>query len=334
MLACVLGAAVAVGSVAMAAPAGAAQASAGAASATPVYTADSSPIREARFSSDARFQASFTWASVNSGVRFVFWVNGRYAADLQNDISHYASKTNFTTDGGGSWVSPGAVLKSGDLVQVGIPTANNDVKTATILATRTYSPGADYTNATSPVTIASVTSRRVTGVAGKKETVDVWWTPPPGFGLSVGGASYPTDPATGAYSLELFQDIMPGSTVQVTAYNPTTHTVDSQARLVWGVATGTPLKETHTSASDPLKVTHLDENKVTGFAGTAETVSITWDTLAHYGFTSQRVTTDPVTGAFSIDTPFPIAPYSRVWVTAFDPLTSQTASEKQMVYRP
>lgn len=54
---------------------------------------------------------------VHSGRNVFFWINGRYAGNVENDVSYYCSKTNVD---GGSIVSPNTPVHDGDLIQIGI----------------------------------------------------------------------------------------------------------------------------------------------------------------------------------------------------------------------
>ena len=56
-------------------------------------------------------------ALLHSGKKVVFWVNGVYVGNVQNDISYYCSKSNFI---GGSVVTPEQAVKDGDLVQISV----------------------------------------------------------------------------------------------------------------------------------------------------------------------------------------------------------------------
>lgn len=80
-----------------------------------------------------RVAVTMSRALVHSGERVLVWVNGAYYADVQNDVSHYASKT---TIDGASIVTPDGTVKDGDLVRIGVVPDGTDVDQAEILDAR------------------------------------------------------------------------------------------------------------------------------------------------------------------------------------------------------
>ena len=73
-------------------------------------------------------------ALVHSGKRVVIWVDGVYRAEVIDDVSYYASKSN---DAHGSLITPDGTVADGALVTIGVLPSGTDLDRAEILDART-----------------------------------------------------------------------------------------------------------------------------------------------------------------------------------------------------
>ena len=73
-------------------------------------------------------------ALVRSGKRVVIWVDGVYRAEVIDDVSYYASKSN---DAHGSLITPDGTVTDGALVTIGVLPSGTDLDRAEILDART-----------------------------------------------------------------------------------------------------------------------------------------------------------------------------------------------------
>ncbi|MCJ1699739.1 trypsin-like serine protease [Rathayibacter festucae] len=80
-----------------------------------------------------RVAVTMSRALVNSGKRVVVWVDGVYRAEVLDDVSLYASKSNID---GASIITPDGTVPEGALVQIGVLPAGTDLDQAEILDTR------------------------------------------------------------------------------------------------------------------------------------------------------------------------------------------------------
>ena len=80
-----------------------------------------------------RVAVTMSRALVNSGKRVVIWIDGVYRAEVLDDVSFYASKTN---DAHGSVIIPDGTVADGALVQIGVLPAGTDIDQAEILDAR------------------------------------------------------------------------------------------------------------------------------------------------------------------------------------------------------
>ncbi|NQX14640.1 trypsin-like serine protease [Rathayibacter sp. VKM Ac-2857] len=80
-----------------------------------------------------RIAVAMSRALVNSGKRVVIWVDGVYRAEVLDDVSLYASKTNID---GASIVTPDGTVPEDALVQIGVLPAGTDIDQAEILDSR------------------------------------------------------------------------------------------------------------------------------------------------------------------------------------------------------
>ncbi|NQX03891.1 trypsin-like serine protease [Rathayibacter sp. VKM Ac-2856] len=80
-----------------------------------------------------RLAVTLSRALVNSGKRVVIWVDGVYRAEVLDDVSLYASKTNIDD---ASIVVPDGAVEEGALVQIGVLPAGTDLEKAEILDAR------------------------------------------------------------------------------------------------------------------------------------------------------------------------------------------------------
>ncbi|QHC63336.1 trypsin-like serine protease [Rathayibacter festucae] len=80
-----------------------------------------------------RVAVTMSRALVNSGKRVVVWVDGVYRAEVLDDVSLYASKSNID---GASIITPDGTVPEGALVQIGVLPAGTDHDQAEILDAR------------------------------------------------------------------------------------------------------------------------------------------------------------------------------------------------------
>ncbi|WP_208645081.1 trypsin-like serine protease [Rathayibacter festucae] len=80
-----------------------------------------------------RVAVTMSRALVNSGKRVVVWVDGVYRAEVLDDVSLYASKSNID---GASIITPDGTVPEGALVQIGVLPAGTDLDQAEILDAR------------------------------------------------------------------------------------------------------------------------------------------------------------------------------------------------------
>jgi hypothetical protein len=80
-----------------------------------------------------RVAVTMSRALVNSGKRVVVWVDGVHRAEVLDDVSLYASKSNID---GASIVTPDGAVPEGALVRIGVLPAGTDLDQAEILDAR------------------------------------------------------------------------------------------------------------------------------------------------------------------------------------------------------
>ncbi len=314
MMSCVLGVALLAGSAVVTAPAaaGAAPLERSAATAVSAQSDEPNPVRATQFTADGRFQASISREAVESGARFVFWIDGEYVGDLQGNVVHGGTKTDYTSGAGGSWVTIDARPDPGETMQIGFA----GQQSAVVITEVQYFPRPQYTDDAHPLALTELASGRVTGVAGTHEKVDVTWETPDG--AAYGSGTINADPVTGEFTVLPSNDIAPGSTVIVTAYDPKKHTPTSHVKELFTPGRIVP-RPRLSSQESPIVVTSVTANSVSGYAGTGEKVHGTsyppnWGAVEG----TRRFRVDPVTGAFTITFERPFPPGTEIMIDSLD----------------